>query len=315
MSLPILISVIIPAYNIDKYLAQTLDSVLAQTYSHFEVMIVNDGSTDRTLEIAQEYAAKDDRIRFFSQINQGIASARNHGIRETTGELIAFLDGDDLWHPDKLNTHVKHFQSFGQNTKSAKVKSLGMSFAKVTFIRSDGSYTGQYSNSKLTNLNPEDFYIENLAVTPSNVVIRRSILDVLGHFNPQLRGLEDQEIFVRVAWSGAIIEGLNTVLTEYRIVENSVSANLHYMEENWHLLNRCIEIYAPSLVKHHYDRAYAYFLRYLARRGLRIRAKPQQTQAFIWRAIRQDRSLLWLEPRRTLPTLVFAYLPHFSKRF
>ena len=312
MSLPILISVIIPAYNIDKYLAEALDSVLAQIYPHFEVMIVNDGSTDRTLEIAQEYAAKDDRIRVISQPNQGVSLARNQGIRETTGELVAFLDGDDRWHPDKLNVHINHFRSFGQNAKSDEAKSLGISFAKVTFITSDGSYTQQYSNSKLTNLNPEDFYIENLVVTPSNVVIRRSILDLVGYFSPELSGSADQELFFRMVWSGAIAEGLDTVLVEYRTVEEGMSANLYRMEENWQLLNHCIAIYAPSLVKHHYDRAYAYFLRYLARRGIRIRAKPQQTQAFIWRAIRQDRSLLLTEPRRTLATLFFAYIPNLS---
>ncbi len=309
-----LVSVIIPAYNIDKYLAETLDSVLAQTYSHFEVMIVNDGSTDRTLEIAQEYAAKDDRIRVISQPNQGVSLTRNHGIRETTGELIAFLDGDDRWHPGKLKAHVEHFESFGQKLQSTKTSSLGMSFAKVTFITSTGSYTKQYSNSKLTNLKPEDFYIENLAITPSNVVIRRSVLDRVGHFAPQLIALEDQELFIRIAWSGTLVEGLDMTLTEYRIVENSASADLYRMERNWKLFNHCIEIYAPSLIKRHYNRAYAYFLRYLARRGIRIRAKLQETQAFIWRAIRQDKSLLWVEPRRTLSTLFFAYLPHLSKQ-
>ena len=309
-----LVSVIIPAYNTDQYLAETLDSVLAQTYSHFEVMIMDDGSTDRTLEIAQEYAAKDDRIRVISQPNQGLSLTRNSGIRETPGELIAFLDSDDRWHPTKLSAHVDHFESFGQNVQSTEASSLGMSFAKVTFITSVGSYTRQYSNSKLTNIKPEDFYIENLAITPSNVVIRRSLLDQVGYFISQPKGLEDQEIFVRIACSGATVEGLDQVLTEYRIVENSMSSNLHRMEENWKILSDCIATYAPNLIEHHYDRAYAYFLRYLARRGIRIRANPQETQAFIWRAIRQDRSLLWVEPRRTLSTLFFAHLPHRSKR-
>ena len=134
MSFPMLVSVIIPAYNIDKYLAETLDSVLAQSYTYFEVVIINDGSTDRTLEIAQKYAAKDDRIQVVSQANQGVSAARNHGIRVTTGELLAFLDGDDRWHSNKLNAHINHFH---------EVKNLGMSFAKVAFIASDGSYTKQ----------------------------------------------------------------------------------------------------------------------------------------------------------------------------
>ena len=300
MSFPMLISVIIPAYNVDKYLAETLDSVLAQIYPHFEVVIVNDGSTDRTLEIAQGYAAKDDRIQVISQANQGVSAARNHGIRVTTGELLAFLDGDDRWNPNKLSAHINHFH---------EIENLGMSFAKVAFITSDGSYTKQCSNSKLTSLNPEDFYVENLVITPSNVVVRRSTIDSVGHFELQLNGSEDQELFFRIAWSGAIVEGLDQVLTEYRIVENSASANLYHMEEDWHRLNRCIDSYAPSLVKHHYDRAYAYFLRYLARRGIRIRAKPNQVRGYIWRAIHQDRSLLFVEPRRTLATLIFAYIP------
>jgi glycosyltransferase involved in cell wall biosynthesis len=301
MSHSVLISVIIPAYNTERYLGETLESLLAQTYPHFEVMIVNDGSTDRTLEIAHQYAVKDPRIHVVSQLNQGISLTRNRGIEETTGELIAFLDADDRWVPEKLATHALHFATMPQ---------LGMSFAKVAYISANGSNTGQKSNSKLTNFCHQDFYLENHAITPSNVVIRRSVLKSVGAFNPEFsNGLEDQELFVRLLCFGITVEGLETILTDYRIREESMSANLNKMTQAWQQFNNCVEAYAPDLVQSYSDRAQAYFLRYLARRGLRNHQDTNQIRQFIWQAIEKDWRLLLVEPKRTFSTLLFSYLP------
>lgn len=90
------VSVIIPVYNIEKYIKRCLDSVLNQTYSNLEVICVNDGSTDNSLEILKEYGRKDDRIKVFSKENKGVSAARNLGIKEVTGEYITFIDGDDF---------------------------------------------------------------------------------------------------------------------------------------------------------------------------------------------------------------------------
>ena len=93
------VSIVTPVYNGEKFLSETIESVLAQTYEDWEMLIINDGSGDRSVEIAQSYADKDPRIKIFSQKNAGSAAARNNGIRRATGRYIALLDADDLWEP------------------------------------------------------------------------------------------------------------------------------------------------------------------------------------------------------------------------
>lgn len=96
------ISIIIPVYNVEKYLARCLDSVLGQTFDDFEVILLNDGSTDSSGEICREYAAKDGRIKLFSQTNQGLSMARNNALQQAQGRYIYFLDSDDCIHPQLL---------------------------------------------------------------------------------------------------------------------------------------------------------------------------------------------------------------------
>ena len=92
-----MISIIIPAYNAADYLAQTIESVLNQTYSDFELILIDDGSTDRTREIIKDYQCKDARIKYFYKENGGVSSARNLGLQKATGDFVSFLDSDDLW--------------------------------------------------------------------------------------------------------------------------------------------------------------------------------------------------------------------------
>lgn len=101
-----LVSIITPLYNGEKYVSQTIESVLAQTYPHWEMIIVNDGSKDNSEKIVEEYVKKDDRIKLFSQPNGGSASARNNGIRRAEGRYIALLDADDLWDADFLESQL-----------------------------------------------------------------------------------------------------------------------------------------------------------------------------------------------------------------
>src|SRR5690606_34102704 len=103
-----LVSIVIPVYNAEKYLEQTLASIYAQTYPHTEIIAVDDGSSDRSVEILRQHAP---RVRLVTQANAGAAAARNRGVREARGKWIAFLDADDLWTPDKLE---KQLQLCGQ---------------------------------------------------------------------------------------------------------------------------------------------------------------------------------------------------------
>lgn len=97
-----LISIVIPVYNAEKYLRACLDSVLAQTYKNWEAICVNDGSSDNSAKILEEYAAKDARFHIINQQNSGVSTARNTGLRQTTGKYLMYLDSDDIWHPQTL---------------------------------------------------------------------------------------------------------------------------------------------------------------------------------------------------------------------
>lgn len=102
-----LVSIITPLYNGERFVAQTIESVLAQTYPHWEMIVVNDGSKDKGADIVQQYAAKDKRIRLYEQPNGGCASARNHGLREAQGRYYCFLDSDDYWDPTFLEEQIR----------------------------------------------------------------------------------------------------------------------------------------------------------------------------------------------------------------
>lgn len=101
-----LVSIITPCYNGNRFISETIDSVLSQTYSNWEMLVVDDGSTDNSAEIVESYSKKDGRIRLIRQANGGSANARNHGIREAHGQYIALLDSDDLWKPGFLSAQI-----------------------------------------------------------------------------------------------------------------------------------------------------------------------------------------------------------------
>ena len=97
-----------PAYNAENYIEKSIQSVLNQTYKDFELIVINDKSTDNTMNIVNDFIRKDQRIKVIDlKENQGVAQARNHGIVASTGRFIAFLDSDDLWHSEKLNTQIR----------------------------------------------------------------------------------------------------------------------------------------------------------------------------------------------------------------
>lgn len=107
-----LISVIVPVYNVEKYLAACLDSILSQSYRLLEVIVINDGSSDFSLKIAQSYAEKDDRVKCYSYENSGLSMARNHGLDVATGNLITFVDSDDLLLPEALEVMISYMRQY-----------------------------------------------------------------------------------------------------------------------------------------------------------------------------------------------------------
>ncbi len=181
-----LISVVIPTYNRGYCLNEAIDSVLCQTFTDYEVIVVDDGSTDDTTERLQAYG---DQIKVIQGRHEGVSEARNTGIRAASGEYIAFLDSDDSWFPHKLERVMQVF---------AGEPSVGMVTSNLQLVRPD---TGEILGIKPQS-RPGKTYQEMLlkgSAQASSGVVRRSCLELVGLFDATVDGMEDFELFLRIA--------------------------------------------------------------------------------------------------------------------
>lgn len=305
------VSVIIPMYNVEAYIAAAIDCVLAQTFRDFELLIVNDGSSDSSALICRSY--NDPRIREIRQANRGLAGARNTGIRQARGRYLAFLDADDLWEPDKLEEHVAHLE---QNPE------VGVSYCQSRFMDDAGQPMGLMQSPKLSDVNAVDVLCRNPVGNGSAAVIRREVFAAIGfrarlhgeeevfYFDESFRQSEDIECWIRIAaTTGWKFAGIGRPLTWYRTNAGGLSANLEAQYESWNRAIGKARRYAPDLIKGWGDSARAYQLRYLARRAVRSR-NARVALNLIHRALRTDASILLSEPGRTLLTLGTAWLQY-----
>lgn len=179
-------SVIIPSYNRHSLLRKAIDSVLSQTFKDFELIVVDDGSTDKTPEIQNEYG---NRILYISQENKGVSSARNAGIKVSSSPYIAFLDSDDLWMPEKLDSH----HSFIMDNPQISVHQTD-----EIWIRNGRRVNPKIKHKKKSG----DIFIESLAlclISPSSVVIKKKILNKYGLFDENMPVCEDYDLWLRIA--------------------------------------------------------------------------------------------------------------------
>lgn len=193
-----LVTVVVPVYNGEKYLADTLRSVLEQSYNTLEIIIINDGSTDKTESIIKTFCQKDPRIRYFYQSNSGLSSARNTGIKMASGRLISFIDADDLWMKDKLGKQV----ALIENNKIEE--DIGIVYCDNIFINESGE---QIHDPDLFRLRPEiqGFVYEKLILanlvcgSGSAVLLPKKIFDSVGNFDALLPTCEDWDMWLRIA--------------------------------------------------------------------------------------------------------------------
>ncbi len=203
------VSIVIPAYNVGRYLAETLDSLRAQTLTNWEAIIVNDGSTDDTLAIARRYAALDPRFRIVEQENQGISRARNAAIDISRADAIALLDGDDIWSPDKLERQLECLREQG----------VDLVYCRFTMCDSKGAFlpggdygpTGFFEGAEFFRLCYSSFF-----VLPSSVMFRGETLKHFQGFDPSIRACEDWEMWLRLSLAGCRFFGLREILMKYR---------------------------------------------------------------------------------------------------
>ncbi len=301
------VSVVVPIYNAATNLEPTLRSVQAQSLSNWELIVVDDGSTDSSVAIVMGLFADDPRLRLLQQANSGVSISRNRGVAASRAPLIAFLDADDLWHPDKLRLHV--------DLHSGEAD-LGVSFAQVEFLSPVGTRTGLVASHPPQALKAVNFLCENPTTTTSNWVLRREVFEAVGGFVEEMSYSEDLEWLLRVACDGRWrIAAIDRVLTYYRTSSGGLSSSLQRMEQGWLRLICEARRYAPELVENHFATAQAVHLRYLARRSLRLGGPPAAGADYLVRSLRSDWRLLIREPRRTGLTAlaVAARLLHGSR--
>jgi len=176
-----LISIIIPVYNGEKYLAETIDSVIKQTYTNWELLIVNDGSTDNTKKVIQSFLSskggsasggKDNRVHYIFQKNAGVSAARNKGYQLSKGVFIAFLDADDLWLPDNL---AQKSDYFSQKSSSALVH------ADMEVIDHNTKRTGIVYKGKEGNILKDLLLWNGCCIpAPSSILVKREVMETVG---------------------------------------------------------------------------------------------------------------------------------------
>lgn len=302
-------SVVMPMYNVQKYVAKAIDSVLAQTYSQFELICVNDGCTDDTMEIVKRY--EDPRIRIINQSNMGLSAARNTGIQWSRGLYVALLDSDDFWSPNKLQRHFQHFRNN---------PNMGVSYSASKFVNDSGEELGIGQYPKLDNISPADIFCRNPIGNGSAAVLRKSMLMQLATyehkhgtqrlvcFDERLRQSEDVEFWLRAALTSKWeFKGIGEGLTYYRVNASGLSANLTKQFSAWKLSVANNRHLNPTFFDNWTSLASAYQKRYLARRAIQSR-NTVTALSFSVGAIYTNWRILKDEPSRTLTTLAAACL-------
>jgi glycosyltransferase involved in cell wall biosynthesis len=261
MSAP-LVSVIVPVYNGEAYLAGTLASVQRQTYSNLEIMIVDDGSTDSTLSIAEAAASKDPRIHILHGKNAGVGAARNRGIEASTGAFIAPIDADDLWYSDKITLQVARMLE--------SPESVGLVYAWSVKIDDVGEIISEDFSREFEGLVLWPLALQFFLGNASVPLIRRKCFEQLGGYREDLKssqaqGCEDWDLALRIA-ERFEFRVVPRYLIGYRQLTGSMSANEVPMVRSHELAmralaERCREI--PDRI-HRWSRALFYF--YLHRR-------------------------------------------------
>ena len=250
-------SIIIPCRNAAATLPATLESLAAQTLPDWEALLVDDASTDATAALIAAAAAADPRIRAVTAPRRGPSAARNHAaLAEAKGEILAFCDADDLWAAEKL---ARFDAAFADPAVSAV-------YARVAFFRADPDHPSTASEIAEVPLTILDLLGENPVCTMSNLAIRRAAFEATRGFDEELVQNEDLEWLVRRVGGGAVVIGIDAVLTFYRTSVSGLSADLPAMQAGRAAAVESAARYGETPDPRHE----AVFLRYLSRRALRL---------------------------------------------
>jgi glycosyltransferase involved in cell wall biosynthesis len=219
-----LVSIIIPLYNAEQYIGETIRSVLGQTYKNFEIIVVNDGSTDKSEEVVKAIAKSDGRITLLTIPNSARPSVpRNYGISKARGQFIAFLDADDIWMRDKLENQIGVL---------VDDESIGLISSRAEQFGTTSFFSKSYGLLPLNPVLTLDSMLRKNSIPCSTVVLRRNVLDICGTFDedPNLIAVEDYDLWLRVL-SRSKGYMVPNILVRYRVHSSGASFNKSKMSD------------------------------------------------------------------------------------
>lgn len=221
----VIVSVVVPAFNAAKTILETLHSISQQTHAALDIIVVDDGSSDETAAIARAWCREDPRFRVVSKPNEGVASARNAGIRASKGEFIAFIDADDLWHPTKIAKQLAALLASGPDT--------ALVYSPFRLIDADGRVLASPHKYGVNGWVIHRHFFTNLVGNGSALLIRKRVLEEFGGFDPSLRdlgaeGCEDLLLQLRIATRYRFGE-VSEYLVGYRRLPENMSSNTEQM--------------------------------------------------------------------------------------
>lgn len=235
-----LVSIILPSYNLEKYIAETIESVLSQTYTNWELLITDDCSTDETVNIVKSYCEKDHRIKLFCQErNCGAGAARNNSIMEARGRYIAFLDGDDWWYPEKLQMQIDFIRKYNYE------------FVFTAFEYADEKLNVTGVSYKPKRISHNQLKIGCNVGTPGVIYDTQRIGKL---YMPNIRKRQDWAMWLQISKFSRYAYSINKPLWKYRILPNSLSSN------KFNLIQYNIKIYREYLK---YSKLKSYLIFYL----------------------------------------------------
>lgn len=295
------VSVIVPAYNVSNYIEASLTSLKKQKLTEFEVLVVDDGSTDDTAAIVERFIEGDSRFKLLKKPNGGLSSARNHGIMHAQSDYIALLDADDLYHNEKLKSHIDLLE---------KRPDIGVVYSASRAIREDG-------DSTLITISGKPIYKDTLLALlcknfvghGSNAVFRKIIFDEIGGFDESLRSCEDLDYWLRITdtrkWQFLRIP---KILCYYRVRPSGLSFNVTQMQQTQSRVMKAAYDRCPELVGPMIPTAKAYMFRYLARLAL-ASGDVSSSKKFIDQAWSQNSSIFYRDFRSLITLIAIKFSP------
>lgn len=286
-----LVSVIIPAYNAETFIEKTLHSVLYQTYQNLEVLVVDDGSQDRTPEIIKSIAQQDKRVVLWQQKNAGVAAARNLGIEKSQGEFIAPIDADDIWYPENIEKQVQCFLE--------SEPSVGLVYSWSVDIDQDDVPTGIFRAAKIEGEVYFTLVGHNFIGNASSSMIRRDCFEQIGGYNCQFKeqdaqGCEDWDLYLRIAdvYQFRVVPEF---LVGYRKMTNSMSRDYTKMAKSHTLVMQSVRQKHPEIMTALYGFSSSSLYIYFAHQS--NSSKDHKTTLFwLYQAIKFDSITPWIRP-------------------